>query len=198
MSPKRKRRPKRKPKLRTPFCKPCWELKYCPYGPLVEHFPIPFGDRSISSVTRQYKKILRMFADGMFKAEDEILSGIDWLEYHWPDRWQFLDKYDTSELQCNVFGHVCPVFLTAETWATETKTGRRHSRSLSREVMLKVVRRDGQICQVCNRHVPDNEIHFDHVIPHSRGGQATVENLRVLCATCNRKKRDSLDELLGH
>jgi len=23
-------------------CKPCWELKYCPYGPLVEFFPL-FG-----------------------------------------------------------------------------------------------------------------------------------------------------------
>lgn len=21
-------------------CKPCWELKYCPYGPLVEHSPV--------------------------------------------------------------------------------------------------------------------------------------------------------------
>jgi hypothetical protein len=21
-------------------CKPCWEIKYCPYGPLVEHFPL--------------------------------------------------------------------------------------------------------------------------------------------------------------
>ena len=23
------------------FCKPCWELKICPYGPLVEDFPLP-------------------------------------------------------------------------------------------------------------------------------------------------------------
>lgn len=22
------------------LCKPCWELKYCPYGPLVEDFPL--------------------------------------------------------------------------------------------------------------------------------------------------------------
>lgn len=22
-----------------PVCKPCWEIKYCPYGPLVEDFP---------------------------------------------------------------------------------------------------------------------------------------------------------------
>ncbi len=29
-------------------CKPCWELKYCPYGPLVEDFPLP-DDRSARS-----------------------------------------------------------------------------------------------------------------------------------------------------
>ena len=22
------------------ICKPCWDLKYCPYGPLVEQFPM--------------------------------------------------------------------------------------------------------------------------------------------------------------
>ena len=30
------------------ICKPCWELKYCPYGPLVEDFPIK-EDRSSKS-----------------------------------------------------------------------------------------------------------------------------------------------------
>jgi transcription initiation factor IIE alpha subunit len=23
------------------ICKPCWEIKYCPYGQLVEQFPLP-------------------------------------------------------------------------------------------------------------------------------------------------------------
>jgi HNH endonuclease len=27
-------------------CKPCWELKYCPYGPLVEQFPLEHGEFS--------------------------------------------------------------------------------------------------------------------------------------------------------
>ena len=38
----------REPELRNELnsalnniCKPCWELKYCPYGPLVEDFPLP-------------------------------------------------------------------------------------------------------------------------------------------------------------
>jgi hypothetical protein len=25
---------------KTRVCKPCWELKYCPYGPLVEQSPL--------------------------------------------------------------------------------------------------------------------------------------------------------------
>ncbi len=63
--------------------------------------------------------------------------------------------------------------------------------------MMKVVRRDGQICQICHKNVPDNEIEFDHIIPVSKGGPVSVENLRVLCSVCNAKKSDSLKELLN-
>lgn len=62
--------------------------------------------------------------------------------------------------------------------------------------MLKVVRRDGQVCAVCKNNVLDDEIEFDHIIPFSRGGATTPENLRVLCRECNRKKGDGLSELL--
>jgi 5-methylcytosine-specific restriction endonuclease McrA len=40
--------------------------------------------------------------------------------------------------------------------------------------MLKVVRRDGQVCGACQRNVSDDEMEFDHVIPHSSGGAATA------------------------
>ena len=62
--------------------------------------------------------------------------------------------------------------------------------------MLKVVRRDGQMCQICHKNVSDSELEFDHVIPFSKGGPVSVENLRVLCSDCNGKKRDKLDDLL--
>jgi hypothetical protein len=29
-----------KPRFKHIVCKPCWELKYCPYGSLVEYFPL--------------------------------------------------------------------------------------------------------------------------------------------------------------
>lgn len=100
-----------------------------------------------------------------------------------------------TEASCRVFGHLCPVFFVAEP-LTETKHRRTHGRSIPREVMLKVVRRDGQICQRCHRPVKDNEVEFDHIIPFSKGGRSIAENLRLVHRDCNRRKSDSLVEVL--
>ena len=60
-----------------------------------------------------------------------------------------------TEASCRVFGHLCPVFFVAEP-LTETKDLRSHSRTISRDVMLKVVRRDGQTCQRCHERVRED------------------------------------------
>ena len=56
--------------------------------------------------------------------------------------------------------------------------------------------RDNHICQICYKYVPDTEVEFDHIIPYSNGGPTTVENIRLLCRSCNRIKSDALDELI--
>ena len=35
-------------------CEPCWELKFCPYGPLVEDFPLPPPTRAQSEEHNAY------------------------------------------------------------------------------------------------------------------------------------------------
>ena len=187
----------KKPRFPQEVCKPCWELKYCPYGILVEEFPIDPDSYPLTHVRERYDEVIAGFARGDFKTREQIADMIQVLMYHVPENWEVMQEYDTSELECNVFGHICPVFFVAE-GATETAEGRRPpSRYIPRDVMLKVVRRDGQMCQVCGRNVPDRELHLDHLIPVSRGGTSSVENLRVLCAQCNRDKSDSLSEVLG-
>ena len=94
-----------------------------------------------------------------------------------------------------VIRHVCPVYFVTEPF-TETKNRRKHSRSIPRDVMLKVVRRDGQICQECHKPVPDNQVEFDHIIPFSKGGRSTIENIRLIHKKCNRKKGSSLNKIL--
>lgn len=40
------------------ICKPCWELKYCPYGPLIESFPLPGITRNEAKEHIEYLKQL--------------------------------------------------------------------------------------------------------------------------------------------
>ncbi len=47
-------------------------------------------------------------------------------------------------------------------------------------------------CLCCNRNMMDKRsFHAGHVIPESKGGKTTVENLRPICADCNLSMRDT-------
>ncbi len=185
-------------KRTSEICKPCWELKYCPYGSIVEDFPIFPSTKEYAIEHNNYLKeclITNKLGSGekldktrkkWFKEEIKNFS---------PNVYPESIPEVLSEASCKVFGHVCPVFLAAEP-LTETKERRKHSRSIPRNVVLKVVRRDGQICQKCNEPISDNEVEFDHVIPFSKGGKSTTENLQLIHKNCNRRKSSSLEEIL--
>jgi hypothetical protein len=59
------------------------------------------------------------------------------------------------------------------------------SRAIPQDVKIEVAARDGGRCRQCGSN---NELHFDHVIPWSKGGPNTVGNIQLLCGTCNRRK----------
>jgi 5-methylcytosine-specific restriction endonuclease McrA len=48
--------------------------------------------------------------------------------------------------------------------------------------------RDGHQCQYCGRQLPVRDLNVDHVLPRSRGGGDTWENLVVSCRHCNLRK----------
>lgn len=48
-----------------------------------------------------------------------------------------------------------------------------------------VLARDEHCCQYCGRHFPAHELSLDHVIPRSRGGTTSWENVVCACLECN-------------
>lgn len=48
--------------------------------------------------------------------------------------------------------------------------------------------RDRNTCQYCGKQYPTSELSLDHLVPRSRGGHSTWQNLVCCCVNCNAKK----------
>ena len=154
-------------------CKPCWELRYCPYGPLVEEFPLlgPTREEAIEGhefVKEQLKKGAYVGWRKQFLEEE--VKNFD------PRKHPEQHKKEEIEKNGTIFGHMCPVFFVNEPF-TETTEERRISRNIPRSTMLRVVRRDNSTCQICGKILLDDEIEFDHVIPLSKGGSTLKKTI---------------------
>lgn len=56
------------------------------------------------------------------------------------------------------------------------------------KVRQRVYRRDGYSCHYCDIETDDDTRTLDHIVPVSKGGEHTEENLVVACRSCNSKK----------
>ncbi len=181
--------------ISTIVCKPCWELRYCPYGPLVEQSPVLPPTRAYAIEHNEYLKqclLTSKLANGdhldsyrrrMFENEVRKFR---------PEKYPETIPQAINEMQCTVFGHICPVVFSAESF-TETMHGRRLGRYIPFRTKIRVVRRDNYTCQHCNKHLQDNEVEFDHVIPVARGGSSEEHNIRLTCHDCNADKSDKVE-----
>lgn len=58
-------------------------------------------------------------------------------------------------------------------------------RSIPLAIRAKVMERDQYQCVEC---ASTDALSLDHIWPYSKGGQDTIDNLRVLCRSCNSAK----------
>lgn len=57
-----------------------------------------------------------------------------------------------------------------------------------------VLTRDENQCQYCGIHFREAELTIDHVIPRSKGGSNTWDNVVTACKSCNQRKSNFLVE----
>lgn len=62
---------------------------------------------------------------------------------------------------------------------------------------FNVFLRDGFSCMYCGDRFRAHDLTFDHLIPRSRGGRTSWDNIVAACQDCNRRKGDRRPEECG-
>lgn len=60
------------------------------------------------------------------------------------------------------------------------------------KIRTGIFKRDNYTCQYCSK--VGGELELDHIVPVSRGGLATEDNLTTACLKCNRQKHNKTPE----
>lgn len=173
--------------------KPCWELDFCPFGSLVEEFPlVPWAVEPVDGTQDELTRKLEEFTCKSCGRAEEVEQ---WVLDSWRGELERLSSPDAPEVipqvfltaSCKGFGHLCPVYFLAESYA-ETDQIRRNDRHIPPSMAIRVARRDNYACQICGKPLLDKDMEFDHIIPRARGGATKESNLRVTCRPCNRSR----------
>lgn len=82
----------------------------------------------------------------------------------------------------------------------KVKTVNENARGYHRKHRFKVLLRDGFKCVYCGATQETTTLHIDHVIPFSKGGKNSIDNLVTACAECNISKGDLMlsNETINH
>ncbi len=70
------------------------------------------------------------------------------------------------------------------------KNGKNNNKHISNKVKEEVWIRDYGKCIECGSK---ENLQFDHIIPLSKGGNNTVDNIQILCRNCNLKKSNNIN-----
>jgi len=104
--------------------------------------------------------------------------------FHLVDAWQEDDEYR------KVFKFKLIAVEGDEDFTQPVKKDAPHRRIIPTPVKLEVWKRDGGKCVECGSA---DELHFDHILPYSKGGTSIkTENVQLLCARHNLAKSDKI------
>ncbi len=96
------------------------------------------------------------------------------------DKVEVIEEYDTEIRAMSLVINVPAVVRLR-------KAFRRHAKPVKFS-RVNIYARDGYRCQYCGDRCSIDELTYDHVIPRSRGGRTTWDNIVSCCYACNAEK----------
>jgi hypothetical protein len=84
---------------------------------------------------------------------------------------------------------------TFQSIITDNENSHKTSRDINLRLRYKVLLRDNFKCCACGASPATDssvELHIDHIVPYSKGGETVIDNLQTLCKDCNLGKGNLL------
>lgn len=107
---------------------------------------------------------------------------------------QYTSSGGNASMRCNIIFDInnlnkFVVYLSEKIRFKKSAAGQRAL--MTSKLRAKIKERDNYTCKICGASVenePNLLLEIDHIIPISKGGLTTEENLQTLCWRCNRSK----------
>lgn len=112
----------------------------------------------------------------------EIITWRKAIELWWDDKVEIVTDYEDFQLKSVSITMNCPAvvrMLQYCGWRRKVKCTRNN-----------IMRRDKWTCQYCGIKPGTADLNLDHVVPRSRGGKTTWDNVVTSCIKCNSRKAD--------
>lgn len=104
---------------------------------------------------------------------------------------RLIDSWRESDSYRSVFKFKLEAIEDSPLHSPASAMNSERRRLIPTSVKLEVWKRDGGKCAIC---AASDELHFDHIIPYSKGGTSLkAENVQLLCARHNLEKRDKIE-----
>jgi hypothetical protein len=138
----------------------------------------------------KFHKAAQDFKKGLREAElvkvyEKVRDGI----WSYNGIFELIDSWTESDSKRNVFKFKL-IAIEDVDLSNKTKKFHERRRIIPTEVKLEVWKRDNGKCITCGAI---DELHFDHILPFSKGGTSVkVENVQLLCARHNLEKSDKI------
>lgn len=58
----------------------------------------------------------------------------------------------------------------------------------SRKIKAQAFLRSGGSCETCGARLKTGEGEYDHILPCALGGEATLDNCKLICRVCHKEK----------
>lgn len=150
---------------------PIWNTDLSPY-------PVTVRIQSAVTGYRHRRFIETSLSDDVATREDRI-EDVEKFKEYWVCQCGTANYSDTS-ICAN-----CDVDLSNQNTHNKAR-----SRYIPTGVKKEVFERDQGKCVICGSEI---DIEFDHIIPFSKGGSSTANNIQILCKNHNRRKSDNIE-----